>query len=272
VQELALDQRALDLRGDPGQRQRGQRGPGRDADRALGPAGKVPEQRRIRIPRALEQRLHDSLRPEREAAAEGQQRPRVEHVDEHVLDVLLVPGHDRGGAALHERLVPYVRAAAACAARSGVPVIRPLCLLDPDAPRGWEISDAYFFGPSLWVAPVVEEGARAREVPLPRGKWIDFWTGAPVVGGGSVVADAPLARIPVFVRAGSILVAYPPETVAGGLGDAPEASRSLSVSLWGRPACGRTGVRLADETRIRWRQGAWSVTPEGACRFLANSL
>ena len=173
---------------------------------------------------------------------------------------------------LHERLVPYVRAAAACAARSGLPVIRPLCLVDPDDPRGWEISDAYFFGPSLWVAPVLEEGARAREVPLPRGKWIDFWTGAPVVGGGSVVADAPLARIPVFVRAGSILVAYPPETVAGWLGDAPEASRPLSVSLWGRPACGRTGVRLADETRIRWRQGAWSVTPERACRFLANSL
>jgi alpha-glucosidase (family GH31 glycosyl hydrolase) len=173
---------------------------------------------------------------------------------------------------LHERLVPYVRAAAACAARCGLPLIRPLCLVDPDDPRGWQISDAYFFGPSLWVAPVLEEGARAREAPLPRGKWIDFWTGAPVVGGGSVVADAPLARIPVFVRAGSILVAYPPETVAGGLGDAPEASRPLSVSLWGRPACGRTGVRLADGTRIRWRQGAWSVTPERGCRFLANSL
>jgi hypothetical protein len=91
--------------------------------------------------------------------------------------------------------------------RGALPVIRPLCLVDPDDPRGWEISDAYFFGPSLWVAPVLEEGARAREVPLPRGKWIKCWTGAPVVGGDSVVADAPLERIPVFVRAGSIVVA-----------------------------------------------------------------
>jgi hypothetical protein len=93
-----------------------------------------------------------------------------------------------------------------------------------------------------------------------------------VVGGGSVVAEAPLERIPVFVRAGSIVVAYPRKSVAAGLDDAPEASRPLSVSLWGRPACGRSGVRLADGTRIRWRQGAWSVTPERRCRFHANSL
>ena len=37
---------------------------------------------------------------------------------------------------LHEQLVPYVRAAAATASRTGVPIIRPLCLIDPDDPRG----------------------------------------------------------------------------------------------------------------------------------------
>src|SRR5919201_6876794 len=64
---------------------------------------------------------------------------------------------------LHERLVPYVRAAAATAARSGLPIIRPLCLVDPSDPRGWAISDAYGYGPALWVAPVLEAGARERE-------------------------------------------------------------------------------------------------------------
>ena len=173
---------------------------------------------------------------------------------------------------LHERLVPYVRAAAATAARCGLPVIRPLCLVDPSDPRGWEIADAYLFGPSLWVAPVLEEGARAREVPLPRGDWIDFWTGAPAGGGETVVAEAPLERIPVFVRSGSILVSYPRTTVAAGLGDVREDRRPLSISLWGRPSCGATGVRLADGTRIRWRDGAWSVTPAREARFVANSL
>ena len=59
---------------------------------------------------------------------------------------------------LHERLVPYVRAAAATAARSGLPIIRPLALTDPHDARGWSIADAYGYGPSLWVAPVLEDG------------------------------------------------------------------------------------------------------------------
>ena len=71
---------------------------------------------------------------------------------------------------LHERLVPYVRAAAATAARCGLPIIRPLLLSDPHDPRGWAMADAYGYGPSLWVAPVLEAGAREREVELPRGR------------------------------------------------------------------------------------------------------
>ena len=163
---------------------------------------------------------------------------------------------------LHERLVPYVRAAAAGAARHGLPVVRPLLLTDPTDERGWAIADAYGYGPSLWVAPVLEQGARERELYLPRGDWIDFWSGAPVRGGGEVVADAPLDRIPVYVRSGSILATYPAAHVAGGLGDTPEAERPLEATLWGEPPCGRTGVRLADGTRIRWRDGEWSATPQ----------
>ena len=60
---------------------------------------------------------------------------------------------------LHERLVPYVRAAAATAARCGLPIIRPLHLLDPFDERGWTIADAFGYGPALWVAPVLDEGA-----------------------------------------------------------------------------------------------------------------
>ena len=74
---------------------------------------------------------------------------------------------------LHERLVPYVRAAAATAARCGLPIVRPLMLTDAADARGWAIAGAYGYGPSLWVAPVLEAGARELEVELPRGDWID---------------------------------------------------------------------------------------------------
>ena len=155
--------------------------------------------------------------------------------------------------------MPYVRAAAATAARTGLPIIRPLCLVDPSDPRGWSISDAYGYGPALWVAPVLDDGAREREVALPRGEWLETWSGAVVGGGGEVVVEAPLERIPVWVRRGSIVVTYPAEHVAAGLGDVPEAERPLVATLWGRPRLGHTAVRLADDTRISWRAGRWSV-------------
>ncbi len=173
----------------------------------------------------------------------------------------------RGYVLLHERLVPYVRAAAATAQRTGLPVMRPLCLIDPDDPRGWVIGDAYGYGPSLWVAPVLDDGAREREVPLPRGEWIETWSGRLVRGGGEVLAPAPLERIPVWVRRGSIIVTYPAEHVVGGLGDIREGDRPLVATLWGEPESGRATARLADGTMVRWRRGKWAVTPEREVAF-----
>src|SRR5204862_174875 len=88
-------------------------------------------------------------------------------------------------------------------------------------------------GVGLLVAPVVEAGATEREVDLPRGDWIDFWTGAEVAGSGDVVAEAPLGRIPVWVRRGALIVTYPAEHVRAGLGDTPERERPLEATLWG---------------------------------------
>ncbi len=168
---------------------------------------------------------------------------------------------------LHERLVPYTRAAAATAARCGLPIVRPLCLSDPDDPRGWSIADAYGYGPALWVAPVLEGRARERTVELPGGEWIDFWTGDRVGGGREVVAAAPLGRLPVWVRSGSIVVTYPAGDVAEGLGDTDERVRPLEATLWGEPRLGRASARLADGTRVRWRAGRWSLSADREIAF-----
>ena len=170
---------------------------------------------------------------------------------------------------LHEQLVPYVRAAADTAARTGLPIIRPLCLIDPGDPRGWELTDAYGYGPSLWVAPVLDDGAREREVELPRGEWIETWSRRRVAGGGEVVAPAPVSTIPVWARAGAIVVTYPAEHVARGLGDTPEHERPLTATLWGVPRTGRASARLADGLRIRWSErDGWQVSdPEREVGF-----
>jgi alpha-glucosidase (family GH31 glycosyl hydrolase) len=167
----------------------------------------------------------------------------------------------------HEQLVPYVRAAAATAARTGLPIIRPQCLVDPADARGWTISDAYGFGPALWVAPVLDDGAREREVALPRGEWIETWSGERVIGGSEILVAAPLERIPVWVRSGSIVVTYPAEHVAAGLGDTPESERPLVATLWGKPRLGRAAARLADGTRVTWRRGSWSAPCDREVEF-----
>jgi alpha-D-xyloside xylohydrolase len=72
-------------------------------------------------------------------------------------------------------------------------------------------------GSSLLVNPVVTEGATERMVYLPAGNnWIDFWTGKRETGGRSVASEALLEKMPIFVRAGSI-VPYGPrvESAAG---------------------------------------------------------
>ena len=61
------------------------------------------------------------------------------------------------------------------------------------------------FGPDVLVAPVTAEGARERDVYLPvEASWLDAWTGEPVENGW-VTADAPLERIPVYLREGGAL-------------------------------------------------------------------
>jgi alpha-glucosidase (family GH31 glycosyl hydrolase) len=193
--------------------------------------------------------------------AHGRQVQEPWTYDDRTLDIY------RAYVLLHERLVPYVRAAAATAGRAGLPIIRPLHLLDRADERGWTIADAYGYGPALWVAPVLDEGARSREVALPRGDWIEAWSGARVRGGGEVLAPAPRSTIPVWVRSGSIIVTYPADHVATGLGDTPEGGRPLEATLWGEPPLGRATARLADGTTISWRRGRWSVDRERDVTF-----
>ena len=64
-------------------------------------------------------------------------------------------------------------------------------------------SSVYLFGRDLLVCPVLEKGAQTREVTLPPGDWVDFWSGARFVGNQTVVMPAPLETLPVLIKADS---------------------------------------------------------------------
>ena len=68
-----------------------------------------------------------------------------------------------------------------------------------------DLDDQWMFGPALMPCPVSEYGARSREVYFPEGDWYDFYSGARMSGGRSLTVDAPYERIPLYVRAGSII-------------------------------------------------------------------
>jgi alpha-D-xyloside xylohydrolase len=84
--------------------------------------------------------------------------------------------------------------------------MRPLFFDFPGDPQCEDVPDQYLFGPELLVAPVTEEGARSRSVYLPAGeKWTDGWTGEDLPGGQVIEAQAPLDRIPLYLRDGAEL-------------------------------------------------------------------
>jgi alpha-D-xyloside xylohydrolase len=73
-----------------------------------------------------------------------------------------------------------------------------------------DIGDEYMFGPSFLVAPVYEYGARSREVYFPEcAGWYDFYSNEFVEGGAAMDVAAPYERMPLFVRAGSIVPCGP---------------------------------------------------------------
>ena len=110
---------------------------------------------------------------------------------------------------LRYRLLPYLYSLAWENHRTGIPMTRPLFFHDPDDASLSGLSDVFLFGPDILVAPVTEAGITEREVYLPRGHWVDFWTDSLHTGPGSVLAAAPLDRIPLFVRTGALLPIQP---------------------------------------------------------------
>jgi len=105
---------------------------------------------------------------------------------------------------LHMSLFPYRYAAALEAAKTGMPVMRALMLAFPNDERARVTTNEYMFGPDLLVAPVLDESLQ-RAVYLPAGLWVNYWTGGQVEGGKTLMVDAPLDVIPVYVRSGAVL-------------------------------------------------------------------
>jgi alpha-D-xyloside xylohydrolase len=102
---------------------------------------------------------------------------------------------------LRERLRPYIEEQMRVASETGAPPMRPLFFDFPQDSESTAVDDQFMLGPDLLVAPVLSAGARSRRVYLPAGTaWSDAWSGQQLEGGRYIAAEAPLERIPLYLR------------------------------------------------------------------------
>jgi alpha-glucosidase len=112
------------------------------------------------------------------------------------------------------RLLPYLYTLAEEAHRKGVPLARPLFWTAPDDVQTLTIEDQFLLGDGLLVAPVVEPGVEEREVYFPAGVWYafdpnDVQHAPPIVGPRRARVAAPLGKLPMFARAGTLVPTEP---------------------------------------------------------------
>jgi alpha-glucosidase (family GH31 glycosyl hydrolase) len=102
---------------------------------------------------------------------------------------------------LHLEFTPLFHQLAEQAARDGSPIVRPVFFLAPNDPDALACGDQFLVGDDLLVAPVVEKGARKRDIYLPPGEWQDHWSGQ-TCAGPQTLEDfpAPLEILPIFHR------------------------------------------------------------------------
>jgi alpha-D-xyloside xylohydrolase len=121
---------------------------------------------------------------------------------------------------LRYRLFPYVYSLAWKVTNEGYTMMRALPFDFRTDPNVTNLYNEFMFGPALLIAPVTSPGATSRPVYLPAGLWYDFYSGKSVSGGQAVPnVDAPLEKIPVFVRAGAIVPMGPEITYADTAAD-----------------------------------------------------
>ncbi|MBM4319598.1 MAG: glycoside hydrolase family 31 protein, partial [Deltaproteobacteria bacterium] len=146
-------------------------------------------------------------------------------------------------AQLHMELFPYAYTLAEQARRTGMPVTRPFGLVYPQDGRHPDF--VFLVGEDLLAAPS-PDGRAEVEVPLPQGRWLDWFSGEVASGRGSVVRAVPLDEVPLYLAEGGIVPLLRPGV------DTLATAVVAGVDSWAaRP--GPLGARLFPGPRPRER-------------------
>jgi alpha-D-xyloside xylohydrolase len=129
---------------------------------------------------------------------------------------------------LRYRIIPYIIIQSEQACRTGYPLLRALVFHHADDRQVWHIDDEYYFGKEFLVCPVMNSEGR-RDIYLPEGLWVNFFTGERLQGGRWYYGvEVPLDEMPVFVRPGATIPIYPDDVTST---DDMDLSKSISLFI-----------------------------------------
>lgn len=175
---------------------------------------------------------------------------------------------------LRMNLMPYILQEARHSGLTSRPMMAHLIydFLESDGEKVLDIEDEYMFGRSLLVAPIINEGETARSIYLPRGRWIDFWTGEPVNGGVKIEKACGFDRIPVFVKYGAVLpvdlngnMCMGTTDVSGKMGNEPGKYENFGLLVYGGTAEAEVDDETAGKFRLRWEDGQPKTVGDRRC-------
>jgi alpha-D-xyloside xylohydrolase len=157
---------------------------------------------------------------------------------------------------LRYRLMPYIYSLAGWTWLKDYTIMRGMAMDFTHDRNTFNIGDQYMFGPSLLVCPVYSFKARSRPVYLPEcAGWYDFYTGKYYQGGRKIEAEAPYEKMPLYIRAGSIIpngpeIEYTSQQTDGSLTFFVYTGENSSFDLY------------EDEgTNYNYEKGSYSVIP-----------
>lgn len=185
------------------------------------------------------------------------------------------PEHEarrREAIELRYRLLPYLYTLAEENARTGLPILRPVFLHDPQAEAFHGEGRSFLFGRDLFVAPVVTEAVDPHRIALPPGRWYDFRSGRRMQE-AKLVLDPRPRDTPIYARAGAIVTMQP---LVQHTGETPKGPLELRVYLpdAGQPCDG--ALYDDDGESFAYRSGAYlrvrftCAVDAGGIRVAAN--
>jgi alpha-D-xyloside xylohydrolase len=106
---------------------------------------------------------------------------------------------------LRYRLIPYFYSINAAVTFDGKMPVKPLALAYQNDKAACRTFDEYMYGNEILVCPITEQGIKKKKIYLPKGIWYDFYTDEKLIGGCYIIVDCTIDKIPLFVKAGSII-------------------------------------------------------------------